>query len=104
FTPSATPSPDTLPLHDALPISPAWETEPMVRRALDLVRELAPRRYAERYEVDKRALDAALLRSAAASAGVEVTELSPDTSLFSTDRKSTRLNSSHVSISYALFC
>lgn len=61
----------------------ARPSESMVRRALDLVGYLEPREYSQRYEVDKRALDALLLRSAAASAGMDVVELNADTSLVS---------------------
>src|SRR5439155_20472472 len=65
----------TLSLHDALPISP----QPLLRVALPLC---VPGR--------RQHLDAHLLR--------------PGVPPGRRDRKSTRLNSSHVAISYAVFC
>src|SRR5688572_33209445 len=76
FTATATTEIYTLSLHDALPIS---------------VRAPAPRR--PRAARPRRATPAAALRSRFEPTGVPPT-----------DRKSTRLNSSHSQISYAVFC
>src|SRR5438067_11655138 len=65
----------TLSLHDALPIS------------------LAVYRVTKRFPADERYGLTSQTRRAAFSAAVNIV-----------DRKSTRLNSSHVSISYAVFC
>src|SRR5699024_12687776 len=79
-----------LSLHDALPIS--------VRRSGQVVMLSTSEGDLER--------EAALLRVLAAQ-GVRGAMLAPSTADIDTsrtDRKSTRLNSSHVSISYAVFC
>src|SRR5207249_9590483 len=97
---STTPSPThlyTLSLHDALPISLVrrWLTarlgdnHPMLHEALLCTSELVSN------AVLHAATDGVVwLRRAGGRLRVEVFE----------DRKSTRLNSSHVSISYAVFC
>src|SRR5260221_3849648 len=60
--------------------------------------------YSDRCEVHDHN-DAPTLRSAALSAMVErATSLSIDAIWIGRDRKSTRLNSSHTVISYAVFC
>src|SRR5438874_9693607 len=77
FNETATPEIYTLSLHDALPI---WG-----ERLVEI-----PRRYYVASQVDLTHIDAGsynLLRM-----------------LYLIDRKSTRLNSSHVEISYAVFC
>src|SRR5207249_6383296 len=47
---------------------------------------------------------AGLARTLSSDYGLRVTVLLPSHGRHSEDRKSTRLNSSHVSISYAVFC
>src|SRR5256886_7413773 len=88
FNDTATTEIYTLSLHDALPISERgnWGAGPRapqdpgrLRRALHLLRD------------DARA-------------GRESVAGNPGTGSGSTDRKSTRLNSSHSQISYAVFC
>src|SRR5690625_5711300 len=76
----------THPLHDALPISPEDGDEERRR--------------------PKPWLIAAIIVVMAGAAGLFVIQqdTSPDEVTFTLDRKSTRLNSSHVAISYAVFC
>src|SRR5690606_41693682 len=86
-----------LSLHDALPISSAKAA--LSSSAAATSKELASRALPTAAELDaqiKRALDPALPDS-------ERTKLIEDGDAFR-DRKSTRLNSSHVKISYAVFC
>src|SRR3712207_9309543 len=89
FNDTATTEIYTLSLHDALPISDPG----------DQLERLAPGPLTGRYAA----------RRSARSAGSQRWPL-PDTSARSargsdrTDRKSTRLNSSHANISYAVFC
>src|SRR5699024_12450677 len=78
FTPPATSAIYTLSLHDALPIS--TPSAPVIAA------------------VDGSESSIAALRTAAEYAATLQAEL------LIIDRKSTRLNSSHVSISYAVFC
>src|SRR5690606_41508006 len=92
----ATPVIDTLSLHDALPIYHAAVSETIGAlrragggRASGLVNAVL-RRAAEQ---DRDAWIAQLTQ-----------DLPVDEVLALTDRKSTRLNSSHVKISYAVFC
>src|SRR3712207_8256872 len=75
FNDAATTEIYTLSLHDALPISP----EVAARRIVDPARTYI-------------AADQAVVRQAAPAA------------IRARDRKSTRLNSSHANISYAVFC
>src|SRR5699024_12378802 len=75
----------TLSLHDALPIS----------RAPERAARTAPRAYQAR----NTTLTAIAATSGAPTETARMQEMS-----VRTDRKSTRLNSSHVSISYAVFC
>src|SRR5690606_42107782 len=81
----------TLSLHDALPIwgGDAAHERPRVRRAAALQPGRAPHRVHERPGRDGQPVDHGRGRL----------EPAPDQ-----DRKSTRLNSSHVKISYAVFC
>src|SRR5699024_12380795 len=72
----------TLSLHDALPIYQVQKVRSLSRRTSS---SSSPVRQAEAGATSKRAFSRALSGSAS-------------------DRKSTRLNSSHVSISYAVFC
>src|SRR4051812_49810469 len=72
----------TLSLHDALPIWPGRRRERLPvdgRHRVDLAQRRGQERLAELRQVS-------------------------EAFLASTDRKSTRLNSSHMSISYAVFC
>src|SRR4051794_41831877 len=84
----ATPTPEIYPLslHDALPIWPPTRDELLARLAGrdGLMLMLTDR-------VDDELLDAAGSSSSTRSVSIR-------------DRKSTRLNSSHPSISYAVFC
>src|SRR5439155_20561278 len=81
-----------LSLHDALPIFPHAQVEELRPHALVLVvgaREPDPQR-----QIHLRHLGAV-----AEAVGTEMAQMN-----LSLDRKSTRLNSSHVAISYAVFC
>src|SRR5690606_40220324 len=89
----STPQPYTLSLHDALPIYPpalAETTRGAQRRGLHLVRTVRPAdpgpQPARHRDEEERE---PLVRGEPAAGQ---------------DRKSTRLNSSHVKISYAVFC
>src|SRR5207249_11984650 len=101
-TPS-TPELDTLSLHDALPISVEGEAGLLGFPAHDVEigigDELQPHR-------DQRVVDLALaleLVLVLVLLGKRVLHLL-EAVVVQPDRKSTRLNSSHVSISYAVFC
>src|SRR3712207_8722333 len=85
FKDTATTEIYTLSLHDALPISPAQHREQQVR---------ADRR---------RGQPAERARHRQHGVGV-VAEPEQDPDLAREDRKSTRLNSSHANISYAVLC
>src|SRR5207253_9181637 len=94
----------TLSLHDALPIyrhvlGPA-EPDPLLYDETD-------ERF--RIEVERTRSSAFLLLTVASHTASEVRYLRADQPteefrLIAPDRKSTRLNSSHVAISYAVFC
>src|SRR5690606_40693075 len=99
-----TPAPPPLPLHDALPIwsvndyglvlsaqAEAWPDEPLLARMLGVDGVLDDLRAS----LNLAELARRQFREIARVAGL----LPP-----SLDRKSTRLNSSHVKISYAVFC
>src|SRR3712207_7008756 len=90
FNDTATTEIYTLSLHDALPISDLRHDMLTIRRTL------APTRDAARGIADGRvdATTGALLRR----------EVFPRAIERRLDRKSTRLNSSHANISYAVFC
>src|SRR5205814_10108430 len=91
-TATATPASYTLSLHDALPIFGD-------RLAIDLERRLldrGERRYAGQ---PLRVFEADAAAHGIEAAGVEAEQRHPVP-----DRKSTRLNSSHLGISYAVFC
>src|SRR5437868_7567359 len=89
------PTPDTYPLslHDALPISHRGQLGDHVRR------QRIERSFSRDCHGRQGAVDLDL-------DGLEllVTHGSPSRRCTGGDRKSTRLNSSHVSISYAVFC
>src|SRR5207249_8156825 len=87
FTPTSTPELYTLSLHDALPISPAIRPFTF-SESMDSGRiRTGCRDHSERNLRLRRHLSGELCRV-----------------WHDQDRKSTRLNSSHVSISYAVFC
>src|SRR5690606_39782772 len=92
----------TLSLHDALPIysSPA----DIVHLSDDVVRKGSAKHTA--YCASKAGLDSLTLSFAARLAPrIKVNSIAPALLMFNEqDRKSTRLNSSHVKISYAVFC
>src|SRR5690349_23122477 len=75
----------TLSLHDALPISPE-----------------APNQPAD--EIRNPVITSSLISSAPAAVHRSRSSRSNPSTGGTTDRKSTRLNSSHVEISYAVFC
>src|SRR5690625_6654300 len=81
-----------LPLLDALPIFERAVLEEVMTRRSSIVFTNS-RRQAERLTAQ---LPGALVTSSLETAAVEGVQLG--------DRKSTRLNSSHVAISYAVFC
>src|SRR5207249_9786125 len=81
----------TLSLHDALPIYQLYESV-----TVSLV-------YALRWTRDSSSL-IAVEQIAHGSDAVVLHRNARDWTSFRIDRKSTRLNSSHVSISYAVFC
>src|SRR3712207_7224492 len=85
FNDTATTEIYTLSLHDALPIWARWRWTTKRRRPLG---DVAPGRVPDGSGVDAKSRIDWYLRSLA---GVG-------------DRKSTRLNSSHANISYAVFC
>src|SRR5207253_9524284 len=89
FNDTATSEIYTLSLHDALPILMAISANPLVR---DLENGIAFAFKPIEVSIDGVARDAVSLGSALS----EIDQLR--------DRKSTRLNSSHVAISYAVFC
>src|SRR5207249_7162761 len=95
FLPPAPPLLSPLPLHDALPILPA---RPRAHRAGGggaLSRRSTGHREDEHELLRRRRLHGAA-RGERPAAGADCRHRE--------DRKSTRLNSSHVSISYAVFC
>src|SRR5207253_11136348 len=92
---TSTTSIDTLALHDALPISqpPAdWRTPSAVKPTVGRRAHPRWRRYQDRGRFRRRH------RWQPTSATSPILVSPPS------DRKSTRLNSSHVAISYAVFC
>src|SRR5690606_41660089 len=97
----ATTSLHPLSLHDALPIS-----SPAARGDRDgLRRESAPRRDRCRILFGGPLVRAARRREHARRGGrVDRARIGSGTEDQDQDRKSTRLNSSHVKISYAVFC
>src|SRR5438067_10751105 len=84
------------------PISTLFPTRRSSDLRADLIRAAARRHFAE------HGYDAASMRDIAADAGITIATLyfrcATKEQLLFEDRKSTRLNSSHVSISYAVFC
>src|SRR5690606_41893556 len=100
FTATAATEISTLSLHDALPIY--IEAGQGVERAVDAV--LVPIAIVAQEPVDELvdALDAHAARRV--KAGILPEQLLARRVVQIADRKSTRLNSSHVKISYAVFC
>src|SRR5207249_11471430 len=102
-TPTAPPDSHALPLHDALPICSIRQPAAMtgtsgLKPTYGLVSRYGLVAFASSLDqagpMAKSAADLALMMNV--MAGFDSRD--------STDRKSTRLNSSHVSISYAVFC
>src|SRR5439155_20225173 len=93
----------TLSLHDALPI---WGLRPSARR-VPAARDTVQRRQPDS-SLCARSLPSAARRSVCRRSAAAVPYYAgPLPALFGangSDRKSTRLNSSHVAISYAVFC
>src|SRR3712207_9529525 len=86
FNDTATTEIYTLSLHDALPICPSWPAMPASIRAVSgTVRPIGPSTDSGIWPISRR------------SDGTNPGEGRKD-------RKSTRLNSSHANISYAVFC
>src|SRR5207249_7878806 len=105
FRAPSTPESYPLSLHDALPIS--WRSRrSMAKRVLLVTRDLLFRSKlggvvataGAEVSRDEAACDLAVLELGGPGATDRIGEL------VRRDRKSTRLNSSHVSISYAVFC
>src|SRR5690606_42068497 len=101
--PRPAPSSYTLSLHDALPISQqligALFTDPGLLKAAGSALDDTERSLLERTGNEWTPADVPLLDEAA-----ELLGDAGDTDAAARDRKSTRLNSSHVKISYAVFC
>src|SRR3712207_7374879 len=93
FNDTATTEIYTLSLHDALPI--------FADQFLDFPYELVEGQGGGRRRVD---LDDGLLAGGGLADGDEARDGRVEDELLREDRKSTRLNSSHANISYAVFC
>src|SRR5699024_11719216 len=95
FTAPDPPTICTLSLHDALPIY-RRQVRPQegIKKARVMRCRRAPNKQADRSRDRPNALSVCLLRICTQTS----------VAIFCSDRKSTRLNSSHVSISYAVFC
>src|SRR5207249_10121110 len=89
FSPAPTPPLYTLSLHDALPISPLIARRRSIQWSFCATNEFSKLLASLPPDSSERPLESSPINSA----------LRPRV-----DRKSTRLNSSHVSISYAVFC
>src|SRR5205814_5429665 len=83
----------TLSLHDALPILPSAQIAPRFRQHITRMPALPQRRQTR--EVDAKRF---------VSLGTGGFRAEKNLQSFIRDRKSTRLNSSHLGISYAVFC
>src|SRR5439155_26122557 len=102
-TPLASSAPYTLSLHDALPISRARRAARAARRAArDDAGGGARAADGQGAGGVRRALD--LGQGASRARPRRRPRSEPGASVIARDRKSTRLNSSHVAISYAVFC
>src|SRR5699024_12590174 len=87
-----------LSLHDALPIFRA-----NTHLTEDVTQAIAAAREAEDWPAAREILDR-ILENDAIGGGTPICQDTGMACVFLEDRKSTRLNSSHVSISYAVFC
>src|SRR5690606_40889727 len=102
FCSTAPPAPgtSTLSLHDALPIFPGHADRPARRGASPARRARRPHvrlgRQGTSLHLEPRQSVSAAAQARSGSAVLP--------GVFPEDRKSTRLNSSHVKISYAVFC
>src|SRR5690606_42156341 len=94
---STAPPPDAYPLslHDALPICAAGDHGDAIAEPSELVHALVAAHADDLVAAIERVLDHVLAELAGGA---------DDADLPRVDRKSTRLNSSHVKISYAVFC
>src|SRR3712207_8366290 len=86
FNDTATTEIYTLSLHDALPISPGVDGAPLAAYCLAL------------------GDDSLVMAQRLTQWCTRAPELEEEVALANIDRKSTRLNSSHANISYAVFC
>src|SRR5690625_5345526 len=93
----------TLSLHDALPIYNASGGNPLLLRALVLGHGASPPEESETEEV-ARSIVVDLLYGTLRQWRAFMLRTSIPEAFDVADRKSTRLNSSHVAISYAVFC
>src|SRR5205814_9268076 len=96
FHDPATPDLYTLSLHDALPISPAAGDLDQAYHSMYNLEFSAAMQQLQRWERDHPADPLGPVSEAASYLFSELNRLG--------DRKSTRLNSSHLGISYAVFC
>src|SRR5690625_5768981 len=94
---STSPPSYTLSLHDALPIS-------LVHPVVGLFVIISPKCYRVRIKQNNRFTAERLLQLIELSVKIDRNSVSRIGINSETDRKSTRLNSSHVAISYAVFC
>src|SRR5690606_41277450 len=90
----------TLSLHDALPI---YALEHGLHRVVGVV-HATEGRVIERIEADRDAVQAGVLQALRHLRQQYAVGGERDLHVGDVDRKSTRLNSSHVKISYAVFC
>src|SRR5207253_8234899 len=96
--PPPTPAPS---LHDALPI---WQHMPRRRARADVVLPAGPGDVAAHDAFERQHLEPPADRRAAVGREPEEVVRAQLARAREPDRKSTRLNSSHVAISYAVFC
>src|SRR5204862_7652766 len=93
----------TLSLHDALPIYPALDTQARGFEPLDRLGHTSSGAHRV-VDHDHRLAGIDLALDEFAGAVLLPLLANQETSIAAVDRKSTRLNSSHVEISYAVFC
>src|SRR5690606_41004653 len=100
YTDTATPDTTTLSLHDALPIFP-----PKKAKIVTMPPENTVAMVSLLKRINKAVRNAAIAPTQhAKQKAINSMPGQNDRSVKSKDRKSTRLNSSHVKISYAVFC
>src|SRR5207244_12478661 len=101
---AAPPHSSTPPLHDALPICEAIASLPAAVNALQSSALLLKGRH--RFTGPDGKLDGTVghFHLQITASGLGNTDTNSEAELFQKDRKSTRLNSSHQIISYAVFC